>query len=89
MGLTEPVYAYLLLASYHLIISITVITELNIGPSSPERVEAASALCRHFAVLQIAPPECFDLPILTSLFSAGLTFGPLTHPDGISLSITF
>ena len=83
MGLNEPVYAYLLLASYHLIISITVITELSIGSSSRERVEAASALCRHYAVLQVAPPECFDLPILTSLFSAGLTFSPVSHPDGI------
>jgi hypothetical protein len=38
MGLTEPSFAYLLLASYHLIISITVITELSIGPRCRERV---------------------------------------------------
>ena len=82
MGLTEPSFAYILLASYHLIISITVITELNIGPRCRERVEAASELCRHYAVLQFSPPESFDLPILTSLFSAGLTFSPLSHPDG-------
>jgi len=82
MGLTEPSFAYILLASYHLIISITVITELSIGPRCRERVEAASELCRHYAVLQFCPPESFDLPILTSLFSAGLTFSPLGHPDG-------
>jgi hypothetical protein len=82
MGLTEQSFAYILLTSYHLIISITVITELNIGPRCRERVEAASELCRHYAVLQFSPPESFDLPILTSLFSAGLTFSPLSHPDG-------
>jgi hypothetical protein len=82
VGLTEPAYGYLLLASYHLIISLTVIANLSIGPSSTERLEAASALCRHYAVLQVAPPECFDLPILTALFSAGITFSPLSHPDG-------
>ena len=86
MGLTEPCFAYHLLASYHLLISITVITELNIGPCCRERVEAASELCRHYAVLQVAPPESFDIPILTSLFSAGLTFSPLSHPDGLHLT---
>jgi len=82
VGLTEPFYGYLLLASYHLIISLTIILDLSIGPSSTERLEAASALCRHYAVLQVAPPECFDLPILTALFSAGITFSPLSHPYG-------
>jgi len=85
LGLTEPCFAYKILASYHLIISITVITELNIGPRCRERVDAASELCRHYAVLQFSPPESFDLPILTSLFSAGLTFSPLSHPDGSHL----
>ena len=82
MGLTEPCFAYLLLASYHLIISITVITELNIGPRCRERLEAASELCRHYAVLQFSLPESFDIPLLGPLFSAGLTFSPLSHPDG-------
>jgi len=84
MGLTQPIYGYLLLTSYDLIISITIIMELNIGPRCQE-LETTSALCRYFAVLQVARPELFDLPILTSLFSAGLTFSPLSHPDGTHL----
>ena len=26
--------------------------------------------------------RCFDLPILTVLFSPGITFSPLSHPNG-------
>jgi len=81
-GLTEPVYGYLLLVTYQLLIALSVITDLKFGPSSPERVEAATELCKLYAVLQFAPPECLEIPILSSLLAAGMTFSPMSHPDG-------
>ena len=82
IGLTEPVFGYILLTTYHLLISLTLISHPVLDDACPERIEAATELCRLYAVLQVEPPECFDLPLLTSLFSAGITFSPISHPDG-------
>jgi hypothetical protein len=84
ISLTEPVYGYLLLVSYHLFISLSVVETQQLGPVTPERILAAKELCRQYTVLQVHPPECFDMPILSSLRSEGITFGPTPHPKGNS-----
>lgn len=86
-GLTEPIYGYILITTYHLIISLTLISQPGLETVCPERIEAATELCRIYAVLQVDPPECFDLPLLTSLFSAGMSFNPISSPDRTSLTL--
>jgi hypothetical protein len=85
LGLTEPGYGHLLLASFHLTISLSIIADPRLGPVMKQRTHAAIELCRHYAVLQVNVPDCNEIPILTSLLLAGLTLGPMTHPDGMSL----
>lgn len=84
VGLTEPVFGYILLTTYQLLISLTLISHPGLDDTCPDRIQAATELCRLYAVLQAEPPECFDLPLLSSLFSPGLTFSPISHPEGLA-----
>ena len=84
VGLTEPIFGYILLTTYQLLISLTLISHPGLGDTCPDRIQAATELCRLYAVLQADPPECFDLPLLSSLFSAGLAFSPISYPEGLA-----
>ena len=84
VGLTEPVFGYILMTTYQLLISLTLISHPRLDDTCPDRIQAATELCRLYAVLQAEPPECFDLPLLSSLFSAGLAFSPISYPESLA-----
>jgi hypothetical protein len=81
-GITVQSYGYRLIGTYLLMIALTLVQNPRIGPVSEERCRAAAELCRHYAAVEHQRCDCPNFPILTALWSAGLTFGPKTHPIG-------
>ena len=81
-GITDPSYGYRLVQTYLLRLALTLVQNPRIGPVSPERRYSAAELCCHYAAVEHVPSVCPNLPVLTALFCAGLTFGPNTHPNG-------
>ena len=86
-GMIDPGRGYLLLVSYQLLISLTLITHPRLWPAPSERIIGASKLCRLYDALQLESPDCKALPVLSCLFAAGTTFGPQYHPKGIYISL--
>jgi hypothetical protein len=70
------------MASYMLTIALTFVQNPRIGLISQQRYDAAFDLCRTYAAVQGTRSICPNLPVLTALWFAGLTFGPRTHLAG-------
>jgi hypothetical protein len=83
-GITDISFGYRLMASYMLTIALTFVQNSRIGLISQQRYDAALDLCRTYAAVQGTRSTCPNLPVLTALWFAGLTFGPRTHFAGYS-----
>jgi len=78
-GITDISLGYRLMASYMLTIALTFVQNPRIGLISQQRYDAARDLCRTYAAVQGTRSICPNLPVLSALWFAGLTFGPRTH----------
>lgn len=77
----NPLYGCLLLAHNAIKISSSLIVDQNVGPRTPDRVDAAVEICRIYAALGGNHPVG-SLTCLASVWWAGLVFDDRTSPGG-------